>query len=87
MQILWDAGIYSEVDLSDATLNKKIRNAEIAQHNFILTVGTEEASDRSVNVRNRDDVGTKARGQTIPLKEVVEKMVALKTERRLANKL
>ena len=24
MQTLWDAGIYSEVDLTDATLNKKI---------------------------------------------------------------
>lgn len=42
---------------------------------------------RAVNVRNRDDAGTKARGQVIPLDEVVEKMLALKNERRLENKL
>jgi len=87
MQTLWDAGIYSEVDLSDVTLNKKIRNAELSQNNFILTVGSEEASARTVNIRNRDDIGTKARGESLPLDVVVQKMVALKSERRLENKL
>ena len=33
---LFDAGIWSEVDLSDNTLPKKIRNGEISQYNFIL---------------------------------------------------
>lgn len=28
---LWDAGIYAEADMTDSTLNKRIRNAEIAQ--------------------------------------------------------
>lgn len=28
MQTLWDAGIYSEVDLSDVTLNKKIVSSD-----------------------------------------------------------
>lgn len=42
---------------------------------------------RAVNVRNRDDAGTKARGEIIPLDVVVEKMVALKRDRRLENKL
>jgi len=87
MQTLWDAGIYSEVDLSDVTLNKKIRNAELSQNNFILTVGSEESASRTVNIRNRDDIGTKARGVSLPLDEVVTKMVALKAERRLANTL
>ena len=41
---------------------------------------------RSVNVRNRDDVGTKARSEIIKLDEVLDKFVALKAERRLANK-
>jgi len=84
---LWDAGIYAEADLSDVTLNKKIRNAEIAQHNFILTVGTEEMEAKSVNVRNRDDVGSKNRGETIEFATVLQKMVALKRDRRLANTL
>jgi threonyl-tRNA synthetase len=42
---------------------------------------------RSVNVRNRDDVGTKARSEALPLDEVVKRMVALKAERRIENKL
>ncbi|KAI0704977.1 hypothetical protein BC835DRAFT_711379 [Cytidiella melzeri] len=80
-------GLWADVDNSPETLNKKIRNGEIAQYNFILVVGQEELDSQSVNVRNRDDVGTKAKGQMIPLAEVAEKFVALKTARSLANKL
>ena len=50
-------------------------------------VGQEELDARSVNVRNRDDVGTKARSETIPLDEIVQKLVALKDRRNLQNKL
>ncbi|CAG8713722.1 11718_t:CDS:10, partial [Racocetra persica] len=81
----FDAGLYVEYDLGENTLNKKIRNAEIAQFNFIFVVGAEEESTKSVNIRNRDDVGTKAKGQTIPLEEAVEKLVKLKNEKRLQN--
>jgi threonyl-tRNA synthetase len=34
---LWDAGFYVESDLTDLTLNKKVRNAEIAHWNFLLS--------------------------------------------------
>lgn len=50
-------------------------------------VGSSEMDTRSVNVRNRDDVGTKARSEALPLDEVVKRMVALKNERRIENKL
>lgn len=50
-------------------------------------VGQEELDSKSVNVRNRDDVGTKAKGQMISLDEIAEKLVALKANRSLANKL
>ena len=50
-------------------------------------VGSEEMEKRSINVRNRDDIGTKARGESLPLEDVVKRMVALKAERRLDNKL
>lgn len=33
---LWDAGLYADADLSDSTLPKKVRNAELAQYNFIF---------------------------------------------------
>jgi len=50
-------------------------------------VGQEELDARSVNVRNRDDVGTKARSEIIPLDEILQKLVALKDCRNLQNKL
>lgn len=80
-------GIFADADLSDNTLNKKIRNAELAQYNFIFVVGEAEATSRSVNIRNRDDVGTKAKGQTVPLDEVLKNIVQLKESRSLENKL
>lgn len=33
---LHDKGLFAEVDLSDNTLNKKIRNAQVAQWNFVM---------------------------------------------------
>jgi threonyl-tRNA synthetase len=54
----------------------------------ISVVGSDELEQRSVNVRNRDDVGAKERRtETIPLDVITEKLVALKTSKRLENKL
>lgn len=50
-------------------------------------VGQEELDARSVNVRNRDDVGTKAKGEMVALDTVVQQFVALKKTRSLENKL
>lgn len=80
-------GLFADVDNGDNTLQKKIRNGEIAQYNFILVVGETELETQSVNVRNRDDVGTKARSATIPLAEITEKLVKLKEARSLKNQL
>lgn len=35
-RLLVENGIYADADLSDSTLNKKIRNSELAQYNFIF---------------------------------------------------
>lgn len=50
-------------------------------------VGQDELESRSVNVRNRDDVGTKARSEVVPLDVVERQLVALKESRTLDNKL
>jgi threonyl-tRNA synthetase len=52
-----------------------------------IVVGEEELESRSVNVRNRDDIGTKAKGEKEPLDEIAKKLVILKTSRSLQNKL
>ncbi|XP_071476085.1 threonine--tRNA ligase 1, cytoplasmic-like isoform X1 [Diadema antillarum] len=50
------AGFCCEVD-TDAgdTMNKKIRNAQLAQFNFILVVGEKEKTNGTANVRTRDN--------------------------------
>lgn len=80
-------GLYADADLSDNTLNKKIRNSEMAHYNFVFVVGEEEQTGKSVNVRNRDDVGSKAKGKTIPLEDVIASLVALKNNKSLENKI
>lgn len=50
-------------------------------------VGQDEFETNSVNVRNRDDVGTKARTETLPLDVITQKLVELKKTRSLSNKL
>lgn len=81
VDILHKAGFYVEADVGPATMPKKIRNAEIAQWNFIVVVGAEELATRSVNVRNRDDPSSKAKGETQPLDRFIETLISLKTSR------
>ena len=86
---LWDHGFYADVDLSDNTLNKKIRNGELAQYNFVFVVGHEEKESRSVNVRNRDTDPKVAKGKTdtIPLDVVLSQLQQLKSSRAIDNQL
>ena len=51
---LHQAGFEVELDRSNAQLNKKIRNAQLDQWNFILVAGEEESQDGQVDVRCRD---------------------------------
>ncbi|CAB4289846.1 unnamed protein product [Prunus armeniaca] len=48
------AGYYVDVDTSDKTIQKKVRQAQIAQYNYILVVGGEEVQNGQVSVRVRD---------------------------------
>jgi len=55
-QALHQAGFYVDVDTSDKKLQKKIREAQLDQYNYILVVGQEEVAAKTVNVRTRDNV-------------------------------
>ncbi|XP_028270939.1 threonine--tRNA ligase 1, cytoplasmic [Parambassis ranga] len=71
-------GLMADVDLDPGcTLNKKIRNAQLAQYNFILVVGEKEKTSNTVNVRTRDN---KVHGER-SVEECVERMKQLKTSR------
>lgn len=72
------SGFMAEVDLDQgSTLNKKIRNAQLAQYNFILVVGEKEKTSNTVNVRTRDN---KVHGERT-VEECIERLKQLKTTR------
>lgn len=53
---LKDAGFICDTDLdSGTTLNKKVRNSQLAHYNFIFVVGEKELENQTVNVRTRDN--------------------------------
>ncbi len=55
---------------------------------FVPTVvGEKELNSRSVNVRNRNDVGSQGKTDTIALDVAVQKLVALNASRSLTNQL
>ncbi|XP_030636836.1 threonine--tRNA ligase 1, cytoplasmic [Chanos chanos] len=73
-----NAGLMTDVDLDPGcTLNKKIRNAQLSQYNFILVVGEKEKSSDTVNVRTRDN---KVHGER-SLAECMERLKQLKASR------
>ncbi|KAK2551902.1 Threonine--tRNA ligase 1 [Acropora cervicornis] len=75
---VWQAGFMVDVDLDHGTtLNKKIRNAQLAQYNFIFVVGEKEENSNTVNVRTRDN---KVHGEK-SLDQVLEKFACLAKER------
>ncbi|XP_038170142.1 threonine--tRNA ligase 2, cytoplasmic [Arvicola amphibius] len=76
----FEEGFMADVDLDDScTLNKKIRNAQLAQYNFILVVGEKEKINNAVNVRTRDN---KIHGE-ISIASLIEKLKNLKISRTL----
>jgi len=72
------AGFICDMDVDQGdTMNKKIRNAQVAQYNFIFVVGERERSSNTVNVRTR----TNAVLGEFPISEVIAKFKVLKEQR------
>jgi threonyl-tRNA synthetase len=67
------ARLFVDCDDSGNTLPKKVRNAQLAQYNFILVVGDAEVADKTVSVRTRANV---VEG-TMPVSDFVAKCVDL----------
>ena len=43
------------VDDSQESVSKKVRSAQLAQYNYILTVGDKEVENKTINIRTRDN--------------------------------
>ncbi|HLC85449.1 MAG TPA: threonine--tRNA ligase [Candidatus Nanoarchaeia archaeon] len=76
---LQDAGIRAEADFDPATLNKKVRDAQLEQVPYILVIGEKEAEKKTVNVRTRDE---KVHGD-MPVDELIIKLKEEITSKRL----
>lgn len=49
-------GFHVEVDSTQESVSKKIRNAQLAQVNYIFTTGDQEVEHQTANLRTRDNV-------------------------------
>lgn len=50
------AKLHVDVDTSDRTMQKKVREAQLSQYNYIFVIGDQEMAEGTVNVRTRDNV-------------------------------
>jgi threonyl-tRNA synthetase len=75
---IYRAGFECDVNSDEGmTLNKKVRNAQLENYNFILVIGDKEQQTGTVNVRTRDN---KVHGQ-VSVDEVIERFSQLAASR------
>jgi threonyl-tRNA synthetase len=55
-EMLQEAGFICEVDDSNESVSKKVRNSQLLQFNYMLTVGDQEIENKTVTLRTRDNV-------------------------------
>ena len=51
-----NAGFLCDIDCSAESVSKKVRNAQLLQVNYMLTVGDKEVENKTINLRTRDNV-------------------------------
>lgn len=49
------SGFEVHLDDTSESVSKKVREAQLAQYNYILTIGDKEVENKTVNVRTRDN--------------------------------
>lgn len=76
-----DAGFHVDVDDTQESVSKKIRNAQLAQINYILTVGDQEVEKKTINLRTRDNV---VHGE-VDVAEFISKIDRERKERQLTS--
>nr|XP_023903543.1 threonine--tRNA ligase, mitochondrial 1 [Quercus suber] len=73
---IFKAGYHVDVDTTDRKIQKKVREAQLAQYNYILVVGEEEANTGQVSVRVRDKADHSVMSIENLLKHFVEEVAA-----------
>lgn len=81
VQQLKDAGFHVELDAASESVSKKVRNAQLDQVNYILTVGDQEVESKTVSLRTRENFVLGA----IALPELIKAMLAEKESKSLES--
>ena len=56
MQTVEEAGILCDWDISEESLGKRVRKAQMEKVNYMLTIGEREMANRTVALRTRDNI-------------------------------
>lgn len=72
------AGLICDVDDSNESVNKKVRNAQLMQINYMLTIGDKELENKTINVRTRDNI-VHGEMELTPLINNLEKEIATRS--------
>lgn len=74
-----DAEFHCDIDSSNESVSKKVRNAQLMQINYIITVGDKEIENHTINLRTRDNV---VHGE-MQIADFLEKIIQERTNRSL----
>jgi threonyl-tRNA synthetase len=55
LEQLRKSGFYADIDDSHDSVSKKVRNAQVAQINYMITVGDKEVEDGTISLRTREN--------------------------------
>lgn len=78
---LREAGFHVELDAASESVSKKVRNAQLDQVNYILTVGDQEVESKTVSLRTRENFVAGA----IAVPELINAMLAEKESKSLES--
>jgi len=81
VQILKKGGIQADIDHSNESVGKKIRNAQLLKVNYMLTIGDKEVENKTVALRTRDNV---VHGE-IEIADFLAKLIKEREERALMS--
>lgn len=74
-------GINCDVDETNESMGKKVRNAQMLKYNYLLTVGDKEIENKTIALRTRDNV---VHGE-IDISNFLDKVVKERDERALMS--
>ncbi|MBN2479781.1 MAG: threonine--tRNA ligase [Parachlamydiales bacterium] len=80
-EIIEKTNLPVDVDDSNESVSKKIRNAQLLKINYMLTVGDQEMENNTINLRTRDNV---RRGE-LKISEFLEKVILEKIKKALLS--